>query len=508
MRMRHVSKGGPLAAAVLLVALLDPQAAHASTWPSAPTGLRLGAVSGSSFTVNLDRGSQVTSYVLWASTARSDLYYDNLVVANKRPATLHYGITSYPPVTVRGLSYTTRPYYFRLETRNGANRRVSAYIYSTGLLPSTPTAPAVHSSSAGTYLTWSSGPVTGYSIEEATDAGMTSSVHNFAIRGNTHQFTPFWLTTGTRYYWRIRAVNHNIYSSYSSTISGVAVTREQGVRVMTYNILGLNMDGSREVGGTVASWSQRRLAAASLINSVKPDVIGVQEGWPWVGPTPGTRQVDSLCGALNAGGGGWVVARTEVPYPQSGWARFGDYILYNNAHYQAVGSAGHWQLGTSNAAAYQELRNRSTGATFLFVTTHLMGGGGLNYDTARENETKSLLQLGAAKAAADGVPVVYSGDFNSNPEQTQVDGPGLAMQSALIADARLRAQYRTNERYDSMNNYSRTPYPYSFFLDYIWVSAGVSASSWGEAMLLSAGKMAGTIPSDHNPVHAWIRYPY
>ena len=82
------------------------------------------------------------------------------------------------------------------------------------------------------------------------------------------------------------------------------------------------------------------------------------------------------------------------------------------------------------------------------------------------------------------------------------------MQSARIADARLRAQYRVNEKYDSYNNYSRTPYPYSLFLDYLFVPPGVSASSWGEALKLSGGLMAGTIPSDHNPVYAWVRFPY
>ena len=141
----------------------------------------------------------------------------------------------------------------------------------------------------------------------------------------------------------------------------MTLTREQGVRVMTYNVLELTQDGVQLRGGTVAPWSQRRLAAASLIESVHADVVGVQEAWPWVGTNPGVRQVDSLCSAINALGEHFVVARTEVPYPDRGWGRFGDYIVYNSARFRAVGAAGHWTTGTSTVAAYQELQSIATG---------------------------------------------------------------------------------------------------------------------------------------------------
>lgn len=504
MRSRSLlPRAGVVAATLLAVALVSPVSAKAAPWPSAPTGIRLASVSGSSFTVELSRGANVQSYVLWASTTESDLYYTHLM-AHSHPTSLHYGASSSPMVTVGNLGYTTATYYYRLESRNGGNRSVSASIYSVGLRPATPTRPVLHSSALGTYLTWTSGAVTGFAVQEAADPAMTSSPHTFWIRGNTHQFTPWGLSREGRYFFRIAAVNHNSVSSYSPVISGSTLTREQGVHVMTYNILGLGEDGTVETGGTIAPWSQRRLAAAALIKSVNPGVIGVQEGAQWVGSRPGIRQVDSLCSALNALGKRYVVARTEVPYPERGWTRYGNYILYDSAVYQAVGAAGHWSIGSGNVAAYQQLRRRATGATFLFVTAHLTQTPGRSWDLVRQDETATMVRL----ARAQGSPVVYGGDFNSNPEQPAIDGPGLAMQAAGVVDARLRAQYRVNERYDSFNNYARTPYPYSLFLDHIWVSPGVSASSWGVAMRLSNGRMVGTIPSDHNPVHAYIRFPY
>lgn len=496
----------PTAAVAATVVLAFPVAAHASAWPAKPSGVRLASVSASSFTVTMSRGSNVRDYVVWASTTRSDLYYATLT-AHKRPSTLHYGISTSPTVTVKGLAYTTNAYYCRIETRNGGNRVFGSSFYSLGLEPATPTGLQLTTGTSGTYLTWSSGAVTGFDVQVAANAAMTTAAHTYSIRGNNHQYTPYGLTAGQPYWFRIRAVNHNSTSSFTATVTGSTQTREQGVRVMTYNLLGLGQDGTKEKGGTVAPWSQRRIAMAALIKSVQPEVIGVQEASDWVGSTPGVRQADSLASALQAIGAPFVVARTETPYPERGWERWGDYILYDSSRYQEV-SAGHWRIGTAQAAVYAELRSRASGATFLFVTTHLLQAGGRSNDLAREDETKQILQLAGALAAQDHLPVVYGGDFNSNPEQTTIDGPGVAMQSARIADARLIAQYRVNETYDSMNNYSRTPYPYSFFLDYVWASPGVSASSWGEAMNLSHGQLVGTIPSDHNPVYAYLRFPY
>ena len=198
------------------------------------------------------------------------------------------------------------------------------------------------------------------------------------------------------------------------------------------------------------------------------------------------------------------------PVPGEGWGRYGDYILYNSARFRAVGAVGRWATSASTIAVYQELQSIATGATFLFVTTHMTQGGGSAGDTARANETKTMLSAWPAperhRTACRSSTAATS--TNSNPTQSAVDGPGAAMQAARIPDTRLRAQYRVNEKYDSYNNYSRKPYPYSLFLDYLFVPPGVSASSWGEAMKLSGGLMAGTIPSDHNPVYAWVRFAY
>jgi endonuclease/exonuclease/phosphatase family metal-dependent hydrolase len=290
----------------------------------------------------------------------------------------------------------------------------------------------------------------------------------------------------------------------------IVQTAELPVRAMTFNILQHSDDGKIEPGGVIAPWSQRRPASAALIKSVDPDVIGIQEANDWIGDQPGTRQIDSLNSALRSIGVTYNIAATEISYPNSGWHRYGDYILYKPSVYRAYAAGGHWDIGDNRWAVYQPLQDIGTGAKFLFVCTHLLAGRGYSYDLTREHETQRLLDQASAKAASLGVPVIYAGDFNTNQltKQHPLDGPNVVMRAAHINDARLIAQSHHYERYDSMNEYLRTPYAYFIHIDYLFAPPGVTTSSWGTALRLSDGKWVGTIPSDHDPVYATMIVRY
>jgi endonuclease/exonuclease/phosphatase family metal-dependent hydrolase len=276
--------------------------------------------------------------------------------------------------------------------------------------------------------------------------------------------------------------------------------RAQSVKLMTYNMLNWLADGTQETGGIVPPWSERRVAAAALIKSVGPDVIAIQEGNQTT--STGYRQVDSLRDALASAGIDYTVAYVP-PYARN-------HIMYRPDVYRPVGSGGQWQIGDGHTGAYQELENITSGARFLFVSAHTVPGNTRDLDLVREAETESLITQATAMAAAQNVPLVFGGDFNSSPVTSlhPIDGPAIAMRHHHMADARLVAQSHVNEQYQSFNGYIRTPHVYTIDIDYIWVSPGVSASSWGMAMRLSNGSFVGTIPSDHNPVYSQVQYPY
>jgi endonuclease/exonuclease/phosphatase family metal-dependent hydrolase len=257
----------------------------------------------------------------------------------------------------------------------------------------------------------------------------------------------------------------------------------------------------------VAPWSARRPVAAGLIKQAKPDVVAVQEAWPYTQAAVGPRQIDSLVSAL---GSTYALARTEVPPPQKGYFRIGDYIVYRPSVLTPVGAGGSWNLGDNHYAAYQIMQYRSSGARFLFTSVHLLPTlNSATYDTARQNETRSLVRQASAYAAAHHVPVVYAGDFNSDTSANHAfDGPGSVMAAAKNADARWASQSLSNTQYDTANQYLRTPPAYNQSIDQFYAPPGTAIYSWREILNLSHGRFVGTMASDHNPLYASIVFPY
>lgn len=501
---RRIGRGVAVLAGLLCLLGLPPALAATPT-PAPPTAVRVTAVSASSFTVTARAAAYARAYRLYVSTAKSDVYVANIRAGHTSSARRTATAAS-PVLSVTGLRYTTALYYFRVAALNGTAQRFSDPIGSVSLRPATPTNVRAFSSAAGTFLTWSSATATGFGIAQATNAAMTGQRRNYTVRGSGHQFTPYRLAKGATYYFRIRALNGATGSYYSALVHAVAESRGQPVRVMTYNILHAALDGTIEGGQRIAAWSLRRIVAARLITGSNADVVSIQEGASWVGAVRGPRQIDSLSAAL---GGTYALARTEIPPSEPYYFRTSNYILYRTSAYRTVGQGGHWAIG-AHWAAYQILQHRSTGARFLFVAPHLAVGAGAANDARRQAETASMVRQAQSLAAAARVPVVYAGDFNSDTARAihAFDGPGIAMRAAHVADTRQVALARSNERYDSANQYLRTPPAYWQSIDYVFVSPGVAVYSWRLILSLSHGKFVGPMASDHNPVYANVVIPY
>lgn len=437
---------------------------------------------------------------MYVSTVKGDLYHGRMSAA--RVSRLY----STPTLSMKNLRYKATPYFYRLVAINGSRRSFSSVIGSVGLQPATPTNLQVSSTAAGTFLTWDSGPATGYSIVASTDPNMVADRHTFTITGGDTQFTPYGLTNATTYYFEVSALNDSTPSPYTPTVSALVITSQLKLSVMTYNLLEMTADGHAEGDGTIAPWSQRVLGAVALIHKADPDVIAVQEGWPWVGATRGPRQVDSLVTALK---GEYTLASTEVPPSQPHYFRTGDYILYKTSAFTAVGAGDHWALGGGHYAAHQVLQNTQTGAQFLMVAPHLIVGNGAAMDQAREDETNSMLTQASEFAQADSLPIVYAGDFNTDITPAHAfDGPGIAMRAASVNDAYDVAQTQINTEYNSANGYYRTPPKFGDHIDYVFAPPGVAIESVKLLLNLSGGKFVGVIPSDHNPVVANVDIPW
>lgn len=482
-----------------------PASATAAPRLAKPSGVHVAVVSHTSLAVAADRVANVHRYRLYASTTKSDLYVVNL---KRRSGSRHVASAAKPRVRISGLNFTTARYYYRFAAAAGSKVRHSR-IRSVRLRPSTPTNLHITSDLTGTYLTWSSGAATGFAIAQGTDPDLKRDRRDYTIRGQGDtQFTPPGLTKGTTYYFRVRAKYGSTVSYSATQVSATVATSQQPVTVMTYNVLTSLADGTVQGGQTVASWNtEREPGVVSFIRQATPDVISIQEGGGWVTPVQGfggLRQIDSLTAAL---GPDYSLADTETPPSQHGYTRTGNYILFRNSSYAAVGAGGHWFLDNSTTAAYQMLQNTATGAVFMFVAPHLIVGRGASYDQARENEARTLVQL--ARGQAGGQRIIYAGDFNSYLSRThQYDGPGRVMRGAGVADGLLVAQSLANQKFNSANQYLRTPPKDSVSIDHIFAEPGVSFNTWSQLLNLSDGQLVGVIPSDHNPVVSAVTVPY
>lgn len=474
---------------------------HRVAAPRVPRRLKIVHVTRTSFSVAVKPATAAHKFRLYASTNHHHLYVKHIKGAKRtrlsRQATL----------TMHHLHYTTNPYWFRVEARNGSHRRFSADIGSVGLEPAMPTNLAVHTNMSGTSLTWNSGQATGFLVTQATDSGMTQNVKTYTIQNQDHQFSPPDLHQGTPYYFRIQALNALTSSPPTSIVQAVDLTVQQAVKVMSYNLLEITADGRSEGGTHVAPWSQRRGAQVQLIKGALPDVIAVQEGGSWVGPERGPRQVDDLVSHL---GGGYSLAHTELPPSQPGYHRTGVYIIYRSSEYATDQSGGHWDLGDQRWAAYQVLRNKATGAKFLFVAPHLIVIRHGGTDQKRLAETKSLVsQAENYDQQVGNLPIVYAGDFNSDPgKKHTANAPSDYMLSQGNDDAYDVAQSRSHSFYDSANGYNRVAPSHGLRIDYIFTAAGVAVKAWGMLLNLQHGKFAGVIPSDHNPIVANVLIPF
>ena len=468
---------------------------------AAPTGTRLAGLTGSSLTVSAHAVAGATGYRLFASTRRRDLYARNIGRAAASP------VRRRPRATVSGLAFRTAPYYYRFAARRGSRLRLEASIHTAYLRPAAPR--SVRAAGSVPSLTWRAGANTGYLVEQASNRAMTAGRRTYALRALTPRFTPYGLTAGHAYWFRVIARNGPTRSAPSTTIKTRVRGRQQPVRVMTYNVLEANTAGQRESGRPLASWSNRRAGVVALIRSRHPDVLAVQEAAAWIGAPQGyggTRQVDDLVRAL---GPGYALAATETPPWVHYFRRAGDYLIYRRAAWTALPTAGHWDLGDGRWAAYQVLQSRTNRARVLAVSTHLAAGAGARYDQVRQRQTQRLLRDAAAVAGPAHLPVVYAGDFNSDVNRNHAfDGPGRAMRAAGVVDAEKVAQLQVNGRYDSANLNLPVPPQVDQSIDYVYAGPGVAVRSREVALDLVHGRFPGIIPSDHNAVVALAYVPY
>ena len=412
-------------------------------------------------------------------------------------ARAHEASSVAPTLTISGLKYTTATYYYRVEAKNGPRSDYTP-IHEAHLAPAVPSNVQIThptASRTGLALTWDVQKALGFRVVQATDPNMQVGRRDYTLAGNATQFTPYGLTKGTTYYFRVRATNGTSSSKYAPTVSGTFDGNELQLNVLTWNVLHMQFDGTKENGQVIAPWSKRLPVVTAMIKSADPDIMSIEEASDWYNATRHIRQIDTL--AANLPGYTLVSADGLDGKPNP---RTGNYILYRTNAFRAVGSPGRWTISHLNWVTHQTLIDVATGARFLFVSVHLSHGTNA-VDAKRGRETATLLAdahaLVRAGGAEAGLPVIYAGDFNSysGPDPVNLDTPEQLFRANHVADALVAAQTRANTQYGSVNDYTQVPSHSGRIIDHVFGEAGVAMRHWRQIMNLHGRQVAG-----HDPV--------
>lgn len=163
--------------------------------------------------------------------------------------------------------------------------------------------------------------------------------------------------------------------------------------------------------------------------------------------------------------------------------------------------------GPTRKAVYALFDVVSTGARFLFVSAHMLVGGGLENANYRSMECTTLLDRIADMNP--GWPVVVVGDMNSDRGARYVyDAPAKVFPARGMSEVFSAVGTVGHGDFNSFNGLSAKPLKGGFHPDRMFVSAGIPVLS-AEVMVRLAGKRYATpFASDHNPIRAVVQIPY
>ena len=319
----------------------------------------------------------------------------------------------------------------------------------------------------------------------------------------------------------VSAVGQTGAAGFTGRASAAAATSSD-LRVGTFNVLSVSADAT---AGDKQPWTVRRVAVISQILRNRLGVVGLQEAN--ASTIYGARLVDGsnqyldLLNGLNRAGGHYALTSTDRAV--SGDSR----IAYDVGLYTLVRQGGYtYAARTAGKAprylAWAVLRDKTTGMSFLFTTTHLDP-----YDRViRVQQWREMIaQVNALKGA---LPVVITGDFNT----TKYSEWGAPMLQAMADNGypdTIGQRYHTNPSplrplstariwVNSFNDFRRDVKSFSYYTTRLsptpktgngidWIFASDSLTVRGVEVVVnmtSAMQLSGTIPSDHNLLRATI----
>ncbi|MCR5409214.1 MAG: endonuclease/exonuclease/phosphatase family protein [Bacteroidales bacterium] len=255
-------------------------------------------------------------------------------------------------------------------------------------------------------------------------------------------------------------------------------SQQQSLLVMSFNV----RNSSANDGDNC--WANRRSAAAAMLNTLNPDVVGMQEVLP-----DQQEAIVEDCPQYTAYGighdDGVNGERMTVLYNHDimEFKEGGTWWLSETPDVPSVG----WDAKYPRTATWVLLKDTRNGRDFYFVDTHLDHKG----VEARRNGLAMVVEK--IREMNPDVPMVFMGDFNVEPGD-----PALEALEGLMLDARVTA--KATEDTPSFNGYDADRHK---VIDYIYYSGFSGAESF---RVVTEQYEGAPFISDHYPIISELIY--
>ncbi len=353
------------------------------------------------------------------------------------------------------------------------------------------------------------------------------------------------LRTNARYCFTVRAVRGGKVGARSLPVCGHTLRRSVNASDSKVSVATFNVCAS---AANCRAWTQKREnAIVRRIVDVKADVVAVQEV---------TRRADKLARRLAAYGYAHYTQRESKldeaiyyrtsalemsvatrpvqsceiesyrgPNDTATW-RFPRHFDAASQQWFGFGTTGWFteepvcrtrqiateregRLGspTGATAAWAALRLKRTGKSYIFVSAHLSHGPTKAAGRLRGRETKQLIR--GAKQVADGLPIIFMGDFNSYRGATD-DPPRREMARQGWVDTFDNSATYTRPYVSSFNGWGSRVETLRYWgghIDRIFIRSSMGSTNWKVVAKVSKRRYIGTKASDHNVVRTTITLP-
>lgn len=258
------------------------------------------------------------------------------------------------------------------------------------------------------------------------------------------------------------------------------------VNVMSFNIRYDNPEDSLD------NWKYRKDRAANAIRFYDADIVGTQEVLH--------NQLEDLKQRLPEYG---VIGVGREDGKEKGeysalWYKKERFTLLDSGYFwlsetpEVAGSKG-WDGACERIASWAKLQDMVSGKAYFALNTHLDHVG-----VVARREGISLI-LDKVNELSNGLPVIVTGDFNSEPESDVIAHITDATNPEHLDDARQISSIVYGPAW-SFHDFGKIPYEKRELIDYVFVRNGLKVLRYG----VLAETENNAFLSDHAPVLATV----